>query len=59
MHQRDITEEEVNELMQLPRSVHRRGTKSNKYEVEAIIGKRKFTVVYTRENDVFKIITVY
>ena len=59
MRQRDITEEEVIELLQLPRSVHRRSTQSIKYEVEAIIGERKYTVVYTRKDDVFKIITVY
>ncbi len=59
MRQRDITEDEVEEALQRPLSAHRIGTSPHKREVDGIIGIRLYTVVYTKIDDVYRIITVF
>lgn len=59
MRQRDVVEEDIIVALQRPSSSHCPGLSPNKYEVDAIIGARTITVVYMREKDTFKIITVF
>lgn len=60
MIQRDITEDEVREALQAPRSVHSRSTRyPGRWEVRQRVGTRTLVVIYSRpEPDGYNIITV-